>query len=254
MRTGRGVALVTGASRGIGAAIADAVAASGAAVIVHYGSDRTAAAAVVDGITAAGGLAAAVQADLSRPEGPEELMREFDSALDGLGLDRGLDILVNNAGISRRGALERVTVEDFDRLVALNQRAPFFVTRHALPRMHDGGRIVNISSGSARYARPDVISYAMTKGAIEVFTRALAVDVGERGITANAVAPAALDTDMNAHWLRGDDHARTTAASTTALRKLATAEDIAAIVAFLVSAAAGAITGQVIDATNGNRL
>ncbi|MDV7089595.1 SDR family NAD(P)-dependent oxidoreductase [Rhodococcus opacus] len=251
---GQRVALVTGGSGGIGAAIAHAVAASGAAVIVHYGSDRTAAAAVVDSITAAGHLAAAVQADLSRPEGPEALMREFDSALDGLGLDRGLDILVNNAGVNRRGALERVTVEDFEHLVALNQRAPFFVTQHALPRMRDGGRIVNISSGSARYARPDVISYAMTKGAIEVFTRALAVDVGERGITVNAVAPAALDTDMNAHWLRGDDHARAIAASTTALKKLATPDDIAAVVAFLAIDASGAITGQVIDATNGNRL
>ncbi|PQP25070.1 SDR family NAD(P)-dependent oxidoreductase [Rhodococcus opacus] len=251
--TGR-VALITGASRGIGAAIAHALAATGVTVIIHYGSDCAAAAAVVDDITADGGRAAAVRADLTRPDGPAELLQQFDCALDDLGIDRGLDILVNNAGINRRGAIAHVTADDFDHHVALNQRAPFFVTQQALPRMRNGGRIVNISSGSARYARPEVISYAMTKGAIEVFTRTLAAAVGERGITVNAVAPAAIDTDMNAHWLRRNDQARTAAALSTALRTLATAADIANIVAFLVSDAAGAITGQVIDATNGNRL
>nr|WP_271213104.1 SDR family oxidoreductase [Rhodococcus wratislaviensis]GLK40043.1 short-chain dehydrogenase [Rhodococcus wratislaviensis] len=254
MHTGGRVALVTGASRGIGAAIAHALAATGATVIIHYGSDRAAAAAIVDSIVAAGGRATKIQADLSRPDGPEVLLQQFDSALTDLGLAPGLDILVNNAGINRRGAIERVTADDFDHHVALNQRAPFFVTQHALPRMREGGRIVNISSGSARYASPEVISYAMTKGAIEVFTRTLAADIGKRGITVNAVAPAALDTDMNAHWLRGNDQAHTAAAAATALRTLATAAEIAEIVVFLASDAAGAITGQVIDATNGNRL
>ncbi|WP_265579970.1 SDR family NAD(P)-dependent oxidoreductase [Rhodococcus pyridinivorans] len=104
----------------------------------------------------------------------------------------------------------------------MNQRAPFFITRHALDRMSSGGRIVNISSGSARYARPDVIAYAMTKGAIEVFTRTLAVQVGQRGITVNAVAPGALDTDMNAQWLHTDTEAARSAATHTASGRLAT--------------------------------
>ncbi|UPW02973.1 SDR family oxidoreductase [Rhodococcus pyridinivorans] len=248
------VAVITGASRGIGAAIARAMAASGHTVVIHYNNNHDAATALADEITNDGGQVATISADLAAEDGPDMFWSRYDAALEALSLPPRADILVNNAGINCRGTIDTLTVPNFDALVSVNQRAPFFITRHALDRMSSGGRIVNISSGSARYARPDVIAYAMTKGAIEVFTRTLAVQVGQRGITVNAVAPGALDTDMNAQWLHTDTEAARSAATHTASGRLATPEDIANVVVFLSSPAAAAITGQIIDATNGNRL
>jgi 3-oxoacyl-[acyl-carrier protein] reductase len=248
------VALVTGAGRGIGAATAAALAASGVDVVVHYNSDAESADAVVRRIRDAGGRAVRIQADLGAPHGHEQLWHEYDRAIKSFGIGEGVDILVNNAGVNHRGSIDETDIAAFDRNVAVNQRAPFFVTQYALPRMRDGGRIINISSGAARYASPHIISYAMTKGALEVFTRSLAAQCGARAITVNAVAPSALDTAMNASWLRASIGARHTAAASTALGVLATPDDIAAIVTFLASPSASTITGQVIDATNGNRL
>ncbi len=221
---------------------------------MHSRADSAAARTLTHELRAGPGHAVNVFADLADPDGPTRLWQEFDRVTTDLGLPSELDVLVNNAGINARGTIDTLTPTDFDRLIAVNQRAPFFVTQHALPRIRDGGRIINISSGSARYASPHIIGYAMTKAAIENFTRSIAVQLGGRNITVNAVAPGVLDTDMNAAWLRHDVDQPPSAAQHTALGTLADPADIAAVVAFLASPAARAITGCVIDATNGNRL
>ncbi|GGG27193.1 short-chain dehydrogenase [Rhodococcoides trifolii] len=248
------VALVTGASRGLGAAIAAALAEDGADVLVHFASDHDAARAVVLDLRSRGVKAAPVRADLTEPTGPQLLWEEVDHALAMLDLESTIDIIVNNAGVNVRASIDDVEPADFDRQVALNQRAPVFVTQMGLSRLRDGGRIINISSGSARYARPGVLAYAMTKGALNVFTRALAAHLGDRRITVNAVAPSALDTDMNASWLRGSADARSRFAETSASGALSTPADIAAVVRFLASPASQSITGQTIDVTGGNSL
>jgi 3-oxoacyl-[acyl-carrier protein] reductase len=248
------VAVVTGGSRGIGAAIARAFTAAGATVIVHSRVDSAAARTLTAELRSGPGHAVNVFADLAETDGPTHLWAEFDRVTADLGLPPELNVLVNNAGINVRGTIDTLTPADFDRLIAVNQSAPFFVTQHALPRIRDGGRVINISSGSARYARPDIIGYAMTKGAIDVFTRTLAAHVGHRGITVNAIAPGLVDTDMNAHLLRGPQAAVDFAASTTALKSLANTADIADIACFIASARSQSITGQTIDATHGNRL
>ena len=248
------VALVTGASRGLGAAIAHALAADGALVLVHYAVDHQAAVGVVLDIQHRGGRAAAIRADLAAPDGPGQLWAAADEALRHFDLDNRVDIIVNNAGINERGSIDQATPANFDRLVALNQRAPVFVTQLGLRRMSDRGRVINISSGTARYARPDVLVYSMTKGALDVFTRTLAAEVGSRGITVNAVAPSALDTDMNASWLRGNIDAHAGATRKAALGELASPADVAAIVRFLASPDSQWITGQIVDATGGNSL
>lgn len=248
------VAVVTGGSRGIGAAISRAFASAGATVIVHSRADGATARTLTHELRSGPGHAVNVFADLSAPDGPPRLWQEFDRVTAELGLPPELDVLVNNAGINARGTIDTLTPAEFDRLVAVNQHAPFFVAQHALPRIRDGGRIINMSSGSARYARPDIIGYAMTKGAIDVFTRTLAAHVGHRGITVNAIAPGLVDTDMNAHLLRGQPTAADSAVSTTALKSLATVDDIADIACLLASPRSQSITGQTIDATRGNRL
>ncbi|WP_020105923.1 SDR family NAD(P)-dependent oxidoreductase [Nocardia sp. 348MFTsu5.1] len=248
------VALVTGASRGIGAAIASALAQAGAYVLVHYGRSRSDANTVVAQIEQAGGQATVIQADLSSDDEVHLLWNRIDAALHSLNLPPQVDVIVNNAGINLRGRIEDVEPQQLDQHLAVNLKAPFFVTKMGLPRLRDNGRIINISSGSARYARPDIIGYAMTKGAIEVFTRTLAAQVGSRGITVNAVAPSVIDTDLNQVWLHGDEEAKQRAGSQTAFGTIAVPEDVAAIVTFLASAQSQWITGQTIDATGGNRL
>jgi NAD(P)-dependent dehydrogenase (short-subunit alcohol dehydrogenase family) len=247
-------ALVTGGSRGIGRAIAERLAGAGAVVAVHYGRDTAAAGEVVGTIRAKGGTAFAVQAELGRPGDVETLWEGYDRQILEHSGSTSLDILVNNAGITPRGEIEETTAEAFDEAVAVNMRAPFFLTQQGLKRLRDGGRIINISSGATRIALTDIIAYAMTKGGVDAFTLTLAKALGARGITVNAVAPGIIDTDMNAAWLRGNELAERSAADLSALGRVGRPQDVADVVAFLASDDARWVTGQVIDATGGSQL
>jgi 3-oxoacyl-[acyl-carrier protein] reductase len=238
-------ALVTGGSRGIGRAIALRLGRDGARVGVHYGVNAEAAAKTVAEIEAAGGTAFAVGAALGAPGDAAALWDAFDEHADGL------DILVNNAGIGLRETIATTTEPDFDRVFAVNAKAPFFVTKLGLDRLRDGGRIVNVSTGLTHgAATPELIAYSMSKGALDVFTATLAKELGARGITVNAVAPGVIDTDMNAGWLRNDE-AWAAAAQRSPLRRVAAPAEVADVVAFLASEDARWVTGQWLDATGG---
>ncbi|MFH8380584.1 SDR family oxidoreductase [Kitasatospora sp. NPDC018058] len=217
----------------------------GAVVAVGYARD------VVEGIRGDGGQAFAVRAELGRHGDAAALWEAFDAGIGAYGPGGGVDIIVNNAGIGRSSDLDGLTEEGFDEVFAVNVRAPFFAVEHGLKRMRDGGRIINISSGAARLAMPEIIAYGATKGALDTFTLNLAKQLGPRGITANSVAPGIVDTDVNAGWLRGNVEAEAYAASVAALGRVGQPEDIADIVAFLASEDARWVTGRVIDATGG---
>ncbi|MBA9002621.1 MULTISPECIES: SDR family NAD(P)-dependent oxidoreductase [Thermomonospora] len=238
-------ALVTGASRGIGRAIAERLAADGALVAVHYGSNDRAAQQTVAAIREAGGQAFAVRAELGVDGDVDTLFAGLEAGLDG----RPLDILVNNAAIQAYDAtVEKATREDFDRVFAVNVRAPLFVIQRALPLMPDGGRIINISSGVTWFATPEVV-YSMTKGAINVLSRSLAHTLGARGITVNTVSPGITETDMNA-WLNEGESARRVA-DMTALGRHGQPADIADAVAFFASADGRWVTGQTLEVNGG---
>lgn len=248
-------AIVTGASRGIGRAIAIRLAHDGAAVAVHYASNDTAAGSVIDTIRDAGGRAFGVRAPLGGPE--EDLDAMFDAIDAGLTEHAGiarLDILVNNAGIAPRVRVADAERPALEQLFSVNVFAPLFVTQKALLRMAEGGRIINISSGAARLAMPDITTYAMTKGALDTFSHQLAEELGPRGITVNSIQPGVVDTEMNASWLRSDPAAAQAIVAMQAIKRIGQPEDIAAIVAFLASAEASFLTGVNIDATGGARL
>lgn len=240
-------ALVTGASRGIGRAIATRLAADGAFVVVHYGTNDAAARETVATIEQAGGTAVAIRAELGTDGDVETLFVGLEQALAG----RPLDILVNNAAILA-GTLDQVTPKEFDRLLAVNVKAPYFIIKQALPLLRDGGRIVNVSSAATRIALPET-AYAMTKGALDILGRNLAVDLGPRGITVNTLAPGVTDTDMNT-WIRKAPHLVEKAVAITALGRVAQPEDIADTLVFLVSDDARWITGHWLDATGGLHL
>lgn len=246
-------ALVTGGSRGIGRAIAERLGRDGALVAVHYGSDEKAAKEAVAAITGAGGRAFAVGARLGEPGDVDRL---FDGLADGLREhgETGLDIVVNNAGIGLPKPIEEVEPAEFDQVFAVNMRAPFFIVQRALPLLRDGGRIINISSGVTRIAFPQAIAYSATKGALDVFTLALAKHLGPRGITVNGVAPGIVDTDINADWLRGNAEADAYWSGRTALGRVGQPDDIADTVAFLASEAGRWVTGHLLDATGGAEL
>lgn len=201
-------ALVTGGSRGIGRAIAERLAADGVTVVLTYASDEAAALETARRITEDGGRAFTLRAELGSPGAAAALWAAYDE----LGLD-GVDIIVNNAGIGLPIPLGEITEQDFDRVFAVNVRAPFFVVQEALGRLRDGGRVINISSGAARIAMPEILAYGATKGALDTLTLNLAKALGARGITVNSVAPGIVDTDVNAGWLRGNAEAEAHAAS-----------------------------------------
>jgi NAD(P)-dependent dehydrogenase (short-subunit alcohol dehydrogenase family) len=245
------VALVTGGSRGIGRAIAERLGRDGAIVAVAYARDDAAANEVVGRIGKDGGRAFAIQAELGRRGDAAALWAAFDMKIEEHAPRGGVDIIVNNAGIGRSADLATLTEDGFDEVFAVNVRAPFFIVQEGLKRLRDGGRIVNISSGAARLAMPELIAYGSTKGALDTFTLNLAKELGPRGITANSVAPGIVDTDVNAGWLRGNAEAQAHAASLAALGRVGQPQDIADIVAFLASDNARWVTGTVIDATGG---
>ncbi|MFG1755405.1 SDR family oxidoreductase [Streptosporangium sandarakinum] len=215
---------------------------------VHYGRDEVAAKETVEAITGAGGRAFAVRAELGVPGDVDTLFAALEPEIDGL------DILVNNAGVNASASIEELTPELYDRVYAVNVKAPLFIIQRALPLMRDGGRIVNITSGVTRIALPGTIAYTGTKGAIEVMGRTLAKQLGPRGITVNSVAPGFVDTDINADWLRGDPEAQAYAAGFAALGRVGTPEDVADVVAFVTSADARWVTGTTLDATGGSAL
>jgi 3-oxoacyl-[acyl-carrier protein] reductase len=233
-------ALVTGASRGIGRAIAERLAADGARVAVHYGRNET-----VATIAQAGGRAFPLRAELGVAGDMDALFAGLDAGLGGA----PLDILVNNAGIFDPTPLDQVTTDAFDRSYAVNVRAPFFIVQRALPRLRDGGRIVNISSTVTRVATP-FLPYAMGKAAIAALGLTLAQALGVRGITVNTVAPGFTETDQVA-WVKGVAGLEATIVATVALGRPGQPADIADVVAFLASDDARWVTGAVIDASGG---
>lgn len=245
-------ALVTGASRGIGRAIALALGQRGAHVAVHYNAASDAADDVADLIRAAGGQAWTLRADLSAPEAASDLARDLRQTLLERNGDGGLDILVNNAGVGLRALLADVTPQDFDRVLQVNLKSPFFLIQHCLPFLRDNGRIINISSMGTRAAYPEMSVYAPAKAGLEALSLLLAAELGARGITVNAVLPGATSTDLNQR--ARDPEISQVIAKTIALGRVGQPEDIADIVAFLASHEGRWITGQSIDATGGQRL
>lgn len=253
MGTGRLVgkfALVTGGSRGIGRAIAQRLAADGATVVLTYARDADSAADTVTRIEKDGGKAFAIQAEVGAHGDAERLWAAYDEATGGA----RVDVIVNNAGIGRSADLANLTEDGFDEVFAVNVRAPFFIVQQALPRLNDGGRIVNVSSGLSRIAMPEIMAYGATKAALDNFTMNLAVELGPRGITVNSVRPGIIDTDVNAAWLRGNQEAWDASAAMAALGRVGEPEDVADIVAFLASDDSRWVTGSILDATGGSKL
>src|SRR5882762_1673015 len=240
-------ALVTGASRGIGRASALALANSGAQVLVHYSSGEKEAAAVVAHIRNAGGKAEKITADLRAPEGPQALAERVRAVVG----DR-LDILVANAGISKASTIEETTVQDFDALFAVNVRAPYFLVQQLLPIMGSGSSVILLSSLAAHAAVGTLAAYAATKGAIDTLVKHFAASLGSRGIRVNAVAPGVVDTDMSSFVKT--EAGRTSAVSMQALQRVARAEDIGPVIAFLASDEARWVTGDTIRVDGGSKL
>jgi NAD(P)-dependent dehydrogenase (short-subunit alcohol dehydrogenase family) len=245
-------ALVTGGSRGIGRAVSRRLARDGALVAVHYGHDRTAAERTVKEIKADGGRAFPVHAELGVPGDADTLWSAFDAALAEQDAPEGLDILVNNAGITVPRPLAQVTEADYDRVFAINTKAPFFIIQRGLGRLRDGGRIVNISSVATRVAFPAIVSYTMTKAALDYLTLSLAQELGPRGITVNAVAPGYTETEINPTLAVPEIRRRYSEAST--FGRLGDPVDIADVVSFVASDDARWVTGQWIDASGGAHL
>ena len=184
------VALVTGSSRGIGAAIAKDLAAAGAGVVVNFAGNHAAADDVVSDIKAKGGQAIAVQADVGKSA---EVKKLFDAALEHFGR---LDILVNNAGVILYKKLAEITDEEFDRLMDINVKGVFYCLREAATKLADGGRIVNFSSTTTRLMLPTYSAYVATKGAVEQMTRVFAKEMGPRAITVNSISPGPVNTEL----------------------------------------------------------
>jgi 3-oxoacyl-[acyl-carrier protein] reductase len=228
------VALVTGGSRGIGAAIARRLAAEGAGVAITYTQGADAAAAVVKQIESAGGKALAVRADATDASAVKAGVEKTVAAFGRL------DVLVNNAGTAIPKPFEESTLEEMDRMIALNVRGVFVATQAALKHLKQGGRIINIGSCvGERMMTPGLATYAATKGAVKMFTQGLAREVGERGITVNNVQPGPIDTELNpatSEWAVPQ-------IAITALKRYGTVDDVAALVAFVASPESSYITG-----------
>jgi 3-oxoacyl-[acyl-carrier protein] reductase len=228
------VALVTGGSRGIGAAIAKRLAKDGASVAITYAKDASAASAVVKAIEGGGGKAIAIQADAANAKAINAAIEKTVTTLGPL------DVLVNNAGTAIPKLFEETTLEEMDHMIDLNFRGILVATQAALKRMNDGGRIIMIGSCvGERNLTPGLVAYAATKGAVKMFTQGLSREVGSRGITVNNIQPGPIDTDLNP--ASGDWAAPQKA--NTALNRYGSVDEVAALVAFVAGPESSYITG-----------
>ena len=242
------VAIVTGASKGIGAGIAKELAAAGAKVVVNYASSREGADRVVAAIGAAGGTAFAVQGDVSKAD---DVKRVFAAAKEAYG---ALDVLVNNAGVFQFAPLEAVTAEEFDREFGINVLGTILATQEAVSHFGPkGGSVINISSVVSTNAMPNSVVYSATKSAVDSVTRVLAAELGPRGIRVNAIAPGGVDTEgtQTLGMIGGDMEKQLVAG--TPLGRIGQSGDIASVAVFLASDAAGWITGERLAVSGGLR-
>lgn len=248
------IALVTGGSRGLGKSMALAIADKGRDVILTFNSKEEEAQEVVKAIEAKGCKAVALQLDVSKSAGYGEFAARVQKALgETWGVEK-FDFLINNAGIGINAPFMETSEEQVDQLVDIIFKSAFFLSQKMLPMMNDGGRIVNISSGLARFCGPGYSAYGAMKGAVEVLSRYMAKELGPRGITVNAVAPGAIETDFGGGRARDNKQYNDTIASQTALGRVGVPDDIGPMVASLLSDDNRWINAQRIEVSGGMSL
>jgi len=247
------VAVVTGGSHGIGRATVERFARDGATVAVGYGHDAAAARDTVERIRKDGGRAFAVHTELGTDGDATRFWEAFDEAGREFVPDGKIDILVHNAAAGNFARLADLTEDAYDKVMAVNVKAPFFITKLALPRLREHGRIINVSSTAARVGSPDLLVYGVSKAALNWFTYDMAVDLGPRGITVNAVAPGITMTRQSDYLVDNPELAAQQTAR-VALGRLGQPDDVVSIIAFLASEEGRWVTGQVIDASGGTAL
>lgn len=245
------IALVTGGSRGLGKNAALKLADRGTDIIFTYNSQLQAALDVVAEIEQKGRKAAAIQLNVSDVVGFESFAREVQAQLKSMWNRESFDYLVNNAGIGLYGTFADTSEAMFDQLVNIHFKGPFFLTQRLLPLIQNGGRILNVSSGLARFALPGYAAYASMKGAMEVLTRYQAKELGERGISVNIIAPGAIETDFGGGRLRDNQELNAYVASQTALGRAGLPDDIGDAIAALLSDELAWMTAQRIEVSGG---
>lgn len=254
MTTNSKIALVTGGSRGLGENMALSLAKKGINIILTYHSQEAEASKVVAEIEALGQRAAALQLDAGKVDTFEQFFVATGQVLKSHFQTDHFDFLVNNAGIGIHASFADTTEAQFDQLMNLHFKGVFFLTQQALPFLRDGGRVINISSGLARFSNPGYAAYAAMKGAIEVLSRYQARELGERGIAVNVVAPGAIETDFGGGVVRDNEQVNKFLAASTALGRVGLPEDIGGVVAFLCTEEAKWINGQRIEVSGGMNL
>ena len=245
------IALITGASRGLGKNMALHAARRGIDVLLTYRSNRKEAEAVVAEIEKSGRRAAALQLDVGDASSFAPFIEQVRAVLKNHWQRERFDFLVNNAGVGAHAAFAETTEAQFDELMRIHLKGPFFLTQKLLPLLADGGRIVNISTGLARFATPGYAAYAAMKGAIEVLTRYQAKELGSRGIAVNVVAPGAIETDFGGGAVRDNKELNAFVASQTALGRVGLPDDIGGVVASLLAPENRWINAQRIEASGG---
>jgi len=248
------IALITGGSRGLGKEMAFRLAEKGHHVVITYVSKKDAAEKVVSEIEAMGKQAAALKYDANKIESIAYFIEEFKQTIQSKWNSEKFDFLINNAGNGATIPFDKATEEEFDLFVNIHYKSVYFLTQKLLPIMNDNGRIINISSGTTHSAVPGYSLYAPMKGAIEVFTRYIAKELGPRGITVNVVAPGPVETDFNNGGNRDIPERKKFLASRIALGRVGLPQDIGGIIAFLCSEDGGWITGQRIEVSGGMNL
>jgi NAD(P)-dependent dehydrogenase (short-subunit alcohol dehydrogenase family) len=245
------LALITGASRGLGKSAALALARQGVDIILTYHSNEAAAHAVVAEIEASGARAAALRLDTGNVASFVPFAGELQHLMTSQWQRGSFDFLVNNAGVGAHASIADTTEAQFDMLFNIHFKGVFFLTQQLLPLIADGGRIVNVSTGLTRFALPGYAAYASMKGAVEVLTKYLAKELGARGIAVNVVAPGAIETDFSGGAVRDNAQLNTFIASQTALGRVGLPDDVGGAIASLLSENSGWINAQRIEASGG---
>ncbi len=248
------IALVTGGSRGLGKDMAEQLAKKGLDVIITYHSKKDEAANVVEAIEKQGQKAIALQLDVANPASFDGFVQEVQTALQNTFKTDKLDYLVNNAGVGVHANFAETTEAQFDNMVNIHLKAPFFLTQKLLPYFNDGGGVVNISSGLTRFSFTGYEAYATMKGAVETLTKYQAKFLGNRNIRANVVAPGAIETDFGGGAVRDNKELNQYISSLTALGRAGLPDDIGGVVAFLCSDDSKWVNGQRIEVSGGTNL